>query len=91
MTDLGGANWAPYMHPSGNSILFASNHHSKSGRQFNIFSINTDGTGLEQVTFDNAFDSFAMFSYDGKHLVFASNRNNGGTRDTNVFLAEWAD
>jgi Tol biopolymer transport system component len=32
-----------------------------------------------------------MFSPDGRYLVFASNRNNGGTRDTNVFLAEWVD
>ena len=32
-----------------------------------------------------------MFTSDGKYLVFASNRNNGGTRDTNVFLAEWVD
>lgn len=91
VTHLGKANWAPYMHPNGKKILFASNHHSPSGRQFNIFSINTDGTGLEQVTFDAVFDSFPMFSYDGKYLVFASNRNNGGTRDTNVFLAEWVD
>ena len=53
--------------------------------------INLDGTGLEQITFDDQFDSFPMFSYDGKKLIFASNRNNGGTRDTNLFLAEWAD
>jgi TolB protein len=91
VTNLGGANWAPYMHPNGQKIVFATNHHSESGRQFNIFAINTDGTGLEQVTFDEGFDSFPMFSFDGKHLVFASNRNNGGTRDTNVFLAEWVD
>jgi hypothetical protein len=91
VTTLGGANWAPYMHPSGRKIVFASNHHSQSGRQFNIFAVNTDGTGLEQITFDEAFDSFPMFSYDGKTLVFASNRNNGGTRDTNIFLAEWVD
>ncbi|TXB69495.1 TolB family protein [Phaeodactylibacter luteus] len=91
VTDLGGANWAPYFHPSGEKILFSSNHHVEGGRQFNIFSINTDGTGLEQVTFDKTFDAFPMFSYDGKYLVFSSNRNNGGTRDTNVFLAEWKD
>jgi len=91
ITHLGGANWAPFMHPSGKKILFASNHHSESGRLFNIFSINTDGTGLEQITFDDAFDSFPMFSYDGKYLAFSSNRNNGGTRDTNVFLAEWVE
>jgi Tol biopolymer transport system component len=79
------------MHPSGESIVFASNHHSEGGRQFNIFKINIDGTDLEQITFDNVFDSFPMFSYDGKLLVFASNRNNGGTRDTNVFIADWED
>ena len=62
-----------------------------NGRQFNVFSINIDGTGLEQVTFDTAFDSFPMFSPNGKYLAFASNRNNGGTRDTNIFLAAWVD
>ena len=31
------------------------------------------------------------FSNDGKKLVFSSNRNNGGGRDTNLFIAEWQD
>jgi len=53
--------------------------------------INVDGSGLEQITFDKTFDSFPMFSYDGKKLIFASNRNNGGTRDTNLFLADWVE
>jgi len=91
ITKLGGANWAPYFHPSGKSIVFASNHHSTGGRVFNLFSIGIDGTNLKQITFDKTFDAFPMFSPDGKHLVFASNRNNGGTRDTNVFIAEWIE
>ncbi len=91
VTSLGGANWGPYFHPSGEKILFCSNHHSKGGRQFNIFSINLDGTGLRQITFDSVFDAFPMFSHDGKKLVFSSNRNNGGTRDTNVFIADWVE
>ncbi len=91
ITDLGGANWAPYFHPNGQKILFSTNHHVDSGRQFNIFSINLDGSGLKQITFDPTFDAFPMFSYDGKKLVFSSNRNNGGTRDTNVFIADWND
>ena len=91
ITNLGGANWAPFMHPSGKKILFSSNHHSKKGFPFNLFMINTDGTGLEQITFDTAFDSFPMFSPDGKKLVFGSNRNNKGTRDTNIFIAKWKD
>ncbi len=92
LTDLGGANWAPYFHPDGDKILFASNHHSgDSGFPFNIFMIDTLGGNLEQVTYGKKFDSFPMFSPDGSKLAFSSNRNNGGTRSTNVFIAEWQD
>ena len=91
ITDLGKANWAPFYHPSGEKILFSSNHHGTRGFQFNLFMINEDGTGLEQVTYDDVFDSFPMFSPDGTKLVFSSNRNNGGTRDTNLFVADWVD
>ncbi|MCB0570662.1 MAG: PD40 domain-containing protein [Phaeodactylibacter sp.] len=91
ITSLGKANWAPYFHPSGERILFASNHHSESGRQFNIFSIKLDGTGLQQITYDATFDAFPMFSPDGKKIAFSSNRFNGGTRNTNVFVADWVE
>lgn len=90
VTNLGGANWAPYFHPSGNKIIFSSNHTTKRV-PFNLYMINLDGTGLEQITYDGIFDSFAMFSYDGKKLIFASNRNAGGTHDTNLFIADWVD
>lgn len=90
ITDLGGANWAPFFHPSGEKILFCSNHKNKKF-PFNLFMINLDGTGLEQVTFDKAFDSFPMFSPDGKRLVFSSNRDNGGGHATNMFVADWVD
>jgi hypothetical protein len=32
-----------------------------------------------------------MFSPDGRHLIFASNRNNRSPDDTNLFLATWKD
>jgi len=91
ITNLGNANWAPFMHPSGEKVLFSSNHQSDVGFPFHLYMINIDGTGLEQITFDSKFDSFPMFSPDGTKLVWASNRNNGGTRDTNVFIADWVD
>lgn len=91
ITDLGNANWAPFFHPSGEKVIFASNHNSKRGFPFNLFMVNVDGSGLEQITFDDTFDSFPMFSPDGKKLVFSSNRNNGGTRSTNVFVADWVE
>ena len=90
ITNLGSANWAPFFHPSGEKVIFSSNHKS-GGRTFNLFMVNMDGTGLEQITYDTEFDSFAMFSPDGKKLVFSSNRNNGETRDTNVFVADWVE
>jgi Tol biopolymer transport system component len=89
VTQLGGANWAPFFTPDGTRIVFSSNHSSPRGFPFNLFMVNLDGTGLEQVTFDTAFDSFPMFSPDGKRLVWGSNRNNGGTRATNLFVADW--
>jgi Tol biopolymer transport system component len=91
LTDLGNANWCPFFHPSGEKVIFASNHSSKRGFPFNLYMINIDGTGLTRVTHDETFDAFPVFSNDGKHLVFSSNRNNGGTRETNLFVAEWVD
>ena len=91
ITKLGKANWAPFFHPSGNKIIFTTNHHLPGGRVFNLFAINLDGSGLQQITFDKVFDGFPMFSPDGKKFVFASNRFNGGGQDTNVFLADWVE
>lgn len=91
ITNLGKANWCPFFHPSGEKVIFASNHETERGFPFNLYLINIDGTGLERVTHDNTFDAFPMFSPNGKYLVFSSNRNNGGTRDTNLFFAEWVE
>ena len=89
VTNLGGANFAPFFTPDGTRIVFASNHHNPRGRDFELYLINTDGTGLERVTFNPTFDGFPMFSPDGKHLVFASNRQAKVEGSTNVFMADW--
>ena len=91
LTNLGKANWAPFFHPSGEKVIFSSNHKGKRGFEFNLFMINVDGTGLEQISYDGVFDAFPMFSNDGKKIIFSSNRNNNGTRDTNLFVADWVD
>ena len=91
ITNLGKANWCPFFHPSGEKVIFASNHESQRGFPFNLYMINLDGTGLKRISHDESFDAFPMFSPDGKYLVFSSNRNNGGTRDTNLFIAEWSE
>jgi TolB protein len=86
---LGGANWAPYWTPDGQRIIFASNMKDPKGPNFDLYLINLDGTGLEQITFSPAFDGFPMFSPDGSKLVFASNRNDKSGTETNVFIADW--
>jgi Tol biopolymer transport system component len=86
---LGGANWAPFFTPDGTKIIFASNMKDPRGGNFDIYLINLDGTGLEQITFFDSFDGFPMFSPDGTKLVFASNRHDQTGTETNVFIADW--
>jgi Tol biopolymer transport system component len=89
ITHMGQANWAPYFLPSDDKIIFCSNYKSEHGFPFNLYIIGVNGEGLEQITYDTDFDSFPMFSPDGKRISFSSNRNNGDTRATNVFVADW--
>jgi TolB protein len=89
ITRYGQANWAPNFLPDGRRIIFCSNHEYKRGFPFNMYITGINGDGLEKVSRDNGFDAFPMFSPDGKKIVFSSNRNNGGTRDINIFIADW--
>ena len=71
----GATNFAPSWHPDGRRIIFASNMDDwhadigKYGHNFELYLINIDGTGLERITFNKVFDSFPMFSSDGRKLV----------------------
>ena len=95
VTHLPGANWAPFFHPDGERILFASNFESKSqGRPiFSLYMVSTDGGEPVRITQSNTFDAFPMFSFDGTRLAFSSNRNvsRSPSRDTNVFVADWVE
>jgi len=97
LTQNGATNWSPSWHPDGRRIIFASNMddwHSdiqRFGHNFELYVINSDGTGLERITFNNVFDSFPMFSPDGQKLVFASNRNPQKPRATDIFIADWVE
>lgn len=95
VTRLPGANWAPFFHPSGEKILFSSNHHTmaEGGREFDLFLIDIESGEMDRVTHSGTFDAFPMFSPDGTKLVFASNRrtDRAPSRDTNIFVADWVD
>jgi len=91
VTDLGGANFAPFFHPDGDRIIFATNHMNPSERNFDLYMVNVDGSDLSRVTTSGAFDGFPMFSPDGTKLVFASNRNGEVEGETNIFIADWVE
>jgi Tol biopolymer transport system component len=91
VTRLGAGSFAPFPHPDGERLLFASNAADPRSRNFDLYLVRMDGTGLERVTFEPTFDGFPMFSPDGRRLVFASNRNAGAPGETNVFVADWVD
>jgi Tol biopolymer transport system component len=89
VTKNGAANFAPFMHPNGQQIIFSSNLHDPTGRTFALYLVNLDGSGLERVTHAESFASFPMFSRDGARLVFSGNRNASAPREQNVFVCDW--
>ncbi len=93
LTSNGAANFAPYFHPNGRQIVFASNVNNPNPRSpnFDLYLINRDGTGLQQITFDEGFDGFPMFTNDGKKMIWASNRRAANPGETNVFIADWVE
>jgi Tol biopolymer transport system component len=93
----GATNWAPSWHPDGRRIIFSSNRDAwrpdiqQYGHNFELYLIGQDGTGLERLTWNKTFDSFPMFSPDGKKLVFSSNRDPGKPRQTDIYIADWEE
>ncbi len=92
VTTTGASNFSPYFHPDGTRIIFSSNIETRGegGRpSFHLYLVRDDGTGLERLTMEGHFNSFPMFSPDGKHLVWVSDRNAKEPGEFNVFLADW--
>jgi Tol biopolymer transport system component len=89
ITNLGGANFAPFYTPDGRRIIFSSNYKNPHSRNFDLYLINIDGTGLEQVTTHPEFDGFPMFSPDGTKLVWEGNRRGASIEDLDIYIADW--
>ncbi len=92
VTTNGASNFSPFFHPDGRRIIFSSNVETPGGGgppAFHLYLIGDDGAGLERLTFDGNFNSFPMFSPDGKQLVWVSDRQAKGPGEFNIFLADW--
>lgn len=88
ITNLGGANFAPFFTPGDRRIIFSSNYKNPRSRNFELYLVNDDGTNLEPVTNHPEFDGFPMFSPDGSKLVWASGRSSK-EGELNLFIADW--
>lgn len=92
VTSNGASNFSPYFHPDGKRIIFSSNLETRGegGRpSFHLYLVQDDGTGVERLTTEGHFNSFPMFSPDGKRLVWVSDRHATTPGEFNVFLADW--
>jgi Tol biopolymer transport system component len=86
LTDFGAMSWAPYEHPSGEYIVFASN---KLGfENFELFIVDRAGTKQPvRITDTDGFDGLPVPSPDGRRLAWTSTR--GGGSGGQIYLAEW--
>ena len=97
LTSNGAVNWAPSWHPDNRRIIFSSNMDDwrddikTYGHNFELYIINEDGSGLKRITRNKVFDSFPMFSPDGRKLAFGSNRNPAKPRATDIYIADWQE
>src|SRR5689334_2896276 len=68
-----GTDYDPVWAPDGSSIVFTSERDGSA----ELYRVKPDGSGLERLTNDPAYDDQADFSPDGKQLVFVTTRNGG--------------
>jgi Tol biopolymer transport system component len=59
----------PYWSPDGERIVFTRRH---SGFNFDIFTIRPDGSDLKQLTTSPANDAHAVWTDDGRHIMWSS-------------------
>jgi Tol biopolymer transport system component len=88
LTHLGALSWAPFYHPSGDYLLFATNLHGMG--DFELYLVDAAGESEPvRVTSTPGFDSLPVFSPDGEHLSWTSQRGSGP--GSQIFLAAWND
>lgn len=86
LTNFSSMSWAPYVHPSGEYVLFASNKLGFSN--FEIYMVDVDGKKQPvRITTSEGFDGLPVPSPDGKQLSWTSTRHGGDGGQ--IYLADW--
>ncbi len=89
ITNLGGANFAPFFTPDGKKIIFSSNYKNPHSGEFRPVSCEPRRQRPRADHVRSGFDGFPQFSPDGKQLVWVAHRNAAGEREVNIFIADW--
>jgi len=91
LTANGAANFCPTFLADGTRIIYSSNAGSQNAREFDLWVLDTRGGPPERITTAPGFDGFPHFSPDGRFVIWASNRADPASHETNLFIARWAD
>ena len=86
LTSIGALSWAPYFHPSGEYLIFATNKHGFGN--FELYLVDAEGRKEPvRVTSTEGFDGLPTFRPDGKILSWTSNRTT--EKQSQIFVANW--
>jgi Tol biopolymer transport system component len=72
--------YGPAWSPSGDQIVFHSSHDAAT---LDIYTINSNGTNLERLTYDQGHDKWPAWSPDGSLIAFVTNRH--GTENEEIY------
>lgn len=86
LTRMNAMSWAPFFHPSGQYLIFATN--VQGFANFELYLVAADGNSAPvRVTYTDGFDGLATFTPDGKKLSWTSTRN--PKKQSQIYLADW--
>ncbi|MEN1706189.1 MAG: hypothetical protein AAGJ54_11840, partial [Planctomycetota bacterium] len=89
-------NWAPFFHPSGDFLVYASSE--VSHRNYEVFAIglDTNNPGPStpiRVTHANGFDGLPVFNPDGSEMMWTAQRGDdtqwGGRASSQLWIADF--
>ena len=95
LTDNQHVNWAPYWHPNGRYLIYAT---SELGhKNYEVFVIDADaggdgatthyGTRKRRITHADKFDGLPVFNHDGARMMWTSQRSPAGV--SQVWIADF--
>ena len=93
LTDDEHVNWAPFWHPDGKRLVFATSrmgHHNYEVFEIDAASGTPDeptryGTTSRRITQGEGFDGLPAFSPDGQYMIWTGQRGSSGT--SQLFIA----